>query len=72
MLVALALIWGYTWVPLKVGLEYADPFVYAALRTLPGGILLLLIAMALRRPLKPRGLKLTVLLGLLQTAASEA
>ena len=68
MLVALALIWGYTWVPLKVGLEYTTPFVYAALRTLPGGILLLLIAVALRHPLKPRGLKLTVLLGLLQTS----
>ncbi len=67
-LVLLALIWGYTWVPLKIGLGYSTPFVFAALRTLPGGILLLLCAFALKRPLLPRPLLLLVLLGVLQTS----
>ena len=67
-LVALALIWGYTWVPLKVGVAYTGPFMFAALRTLPGGIILLLLALALKRPLRPKALGLTLLLGLLQTS----
>jgi drug/metabolite transporter (DMT)-like permease len=67
-LVLIALIWGYTWVPLKVGVAYSDPFVFAALRTLPGGILLLVLAAALGRPLRPKALGLTILLGVLQTS----
>lgn len=67
-LAALALIWGYTWVPLKVGLEYSTPFAFAALRTVPGGILLLLVAVFLKRPILPKPLGLTALLGVLQTS----
>jgi len=67
-LVLLALIWGYTWVPLKIALGYSTPFVFAALRTFPGGILLLLFVLALKRPLAPRPLLLLVLLGVLQTS----
>lgn len=54
--------------PLKVGVGYSSPFVFAALRTLPGGILLLLLAAAIGRPVKPRAVRLTVLLGVLQTS----
>ena len=67
-LALLALIWGYTWVPLKVGVAYSGPFMFAALRTLPGGILLLMLVAALGRPLRPKALRLTVLLGVLQTS----
>ena len=41
---------------------------FAALRTLPGGILLLLIVAALRRPIKPKAMWPTMLLGILQTS----
>ena len=36
-LVLLAVIWGYHWVVMKIGLSYADPFTFAALRTLSAG-----------------------------------
>lgn len=67
-LVALAFIWGYAWVPTKLGLGYSSPLVFAALRTVPGGLLLLAAVAAFRRPLRPRPLGLTVLLGVLQTS----
>lgn len=67
-LVLLALIWGYTWVPLKIGLEYTDPFMFAALRTLPGGILILLVARTTGRSIRPEPLGFMVLVGVLQTS----
>jgi drug/metabolite transporter (DMT)-like permease len=67
-LAALALIWGYTWVPLKIGVAYSDPFVFAALRTLPGGLLLLALTAAVGRPVRPKAVGLTALLGVLQTS----
>ena len=67
-LALLALIWGYTWVPVKIGVAYTSPFMFAALRTFPGGLLLLVLVAALGRPLRPKALRLTVLLGVLQTS----
>jgi drug/metabolite transporter (DMT)-like permease len=67
-LAALALIWGYTWVALKTGIESSGPFLFAALRTLPGGVLLLLLVVVLGRPLRPKAVGMTALLGVLQTA----
>jgi len=66
-LALLALIWGYTWVPLKIGVAYSDPFVFAAMRTLPGGILLLILVVATGRPVKQKAVGLTALVGILQT-----
>ena len=40
-LVVLSLIWGYNWVVMKQVLRYADPFDFAALRTLFGALALL-------------------------------
>ena len=62
----LPLFWGYTWVAIKVALADCPPFTLAALRMLPGAILLFLLAAVLRRPLKLRAALLTMLLGLLQ------
>ncbi|MFH0915039.1 MAG: EamA family transporter [bacterium] len=67
-LALLALIWGYTWVAVKVGMAYSTPFMFAAVRTVSGGILLLGLVAALRRPLRPKAVRLTVLLGVLQTS----
>jgi len=67
-LALLALIWGYNWVVMKVGLEYAPPFTFALLRNLPSALLLFAILLATHRPLRPpRPFGLVVLLGLLQT-----
>jgi drug/metabolite transporter (DMT)-like permease len=63
----LAVIWGYNWVVMKVGLAYSQPFTFAALRTFLGAVILFLLLAALRRPLRPRALGLTAALGLLQT-----
>ena len=66
-LALLAVIWGYNWVVMKVGLDYVRPLPFAALRTslsvLPLGLLLIV----LRRPLRPPPVGWTMVVGLLQT-----
>lgn len=66
-LVALAFIWGYNWVVMKVALADAPPMTFTALRSLLSAAVMFVVLVALRRPLMPvRGWSL-VLLGLLQT-----
>jgi drug/metabolite transporter (DMT)-like permease len=66
-LMVLALIWGYNWVVMKVALEYSTASQFAAMRTFGGGLFLLLLMAAMRKPLKPREIPSTIVLGLLQT-----
>ena len=66
-LALLALIWGYNWVVMKVGLEYAQPFTFSALRTFLGALSLFALLIVLRRPLRPPPLSYTIVIGLLQT-----
>ena len=67
-IVAMILVWGYSWVAMKVALEYAHPFDFAALRTAIGcGILFVVVAVR-GRGLALRGYGMAVLLGLLQVA----
>jgi drug/metabolite transporter (DMT)-like permease len=63
----LALIWGYNWVVMKVALRYSGPIDFAALRVGCGTLLLFLLLLGMRCPLKPRHLGKTAALGLLQT-----
>ena len=66
-LVALAFIWGYIWVVMKVALENASPVDFTALRSLLSAAVMFAVLLVLRRPLRPvRGWSI-VLLGLLQT-----
>jgi len=67
-LLALALIWGYNWVVMKVGVRYAAPFDFAAMRAFFGALSLFLVMIALRKPLKPPVFRATLLLGILQTS----
>ena len=60
---------GANWVVMKIGLRYASVWPFAAMRTGFGAIALFLLVLALRRPLRPRQVPLTILLGLLQTTA---
>ncbi len=66
-LAALALIWGYNWVVMKVGLRYAQPFTFSALRTFLGALSLFALLLVLRRSLRPPPLGWTIAIGLLQT-----
>jgi drug/metabolite transporter (DMT)-like permease len=66
-LATLALVWGYNWVVMKVGLGYSQPFTFAALRTFLGALVLLGLLAVLRRPLRPKAIALTCAIGLLQT-----
>jgi drug/metabolite transporter (DMT)-like permease len=67
-LVLLALIWGYTWPVMKVMLTYADPFPYAAMRTFIAGLVLVAFLPVFGRPVRPKAIGMTALLGVLQTA----
>jgi len=67
-LVLLALIWGYNWAVLKVVLAYSQPFPFAAMRTFLGALALLGLVLLFRRPIRPKALGWTALLGVLQTA----
>ena len=66
-LIVLALVWGYNWVVMKIALQYSTASQFAAMRTFGGGLFLLMLMAVMRKPLKPREVSSTVILGLLQT-----
>jgi len=66
----MALFWGYNWVVMKVALRYAEPAVFVALRMFLGAAFLFLLILILRRPLRPKNLRLTLCVGLFQTTGS--
>lgn len=68
-LVVLALIWGYNWVVMKIAVHDAPPFVFAAWRTLGGGLALLVAALSLRRRIRPQYPAAFFWIGLFQTGA---
>jgi drug/metabolite transporter (DMT)-like permease len=63
---ALALVWGYNWVVIKVATEGASPFAIIAIRTVFGALALFAVAALARRPLKSPPWKQTALIGLFQ------
>lgn len=65
-LLALSLIWGYTWVLAKQGLAYAPPFAFAAERCLGGALALFLILKLLGRPARLPAPGPTLAIGLVQ------
>lgn len=67
-LLALVMIWGYNWVVMKIGVQYASPFDFAAMRILFGAIGLFVVMIALRKPIAPKEIPGTFLTGVLQTA----
>jgi drug/metabolite transporter (DMT)-like permease len=67
-LLALALIWGYNWVQMKIAVTYAPPFVFSALRITLGAVCLFALLAILRKPLMPREVPRTMLSGILQIA----
>lgn len=53
LIVLVTLIWGYTWVTMKIGLSDIPPFLFSGLRFLIGAVLLFLFQLALKKPLLP-------------------
>jgi drug/metabolite transporter (DMT)-like permease len=67
-LVGLVLVWGYSWVAMKIGLRYAHPFDFAALRVGIGSLLLFAVVAARGRPLRLPSYRMVVVLGTVQVA----
>ena len=63
----MCLLWGYNWVAMKIALRNAGVFDFTALRIVLATLLLFLISVALRRPLRLRAWKAAVMVGSLQT-----
>lgn len=64
----LAVIWGYNWVVMKLGLLYAGPFTFSAIRSVLAAGFLFAALLVTGRSLRPTPFWETLLLGLLQTA----
>jgi drug/metabolite transporter (DMT)-like permease len=67
-LVAMVLIWGYSWVVMKIALRHAHPFDFAAVRVGLGAMLLFVVVALQRRPLGLSNYRMAALLGTLQVA----
>lgn len=65
----LCVVWGYAWVVLKIALRYAGVFDFTGLRTIASAVLLFIIVIAMRRPLRLSAWRAAVVVGTLQTAA---
>lgn len=67
-LALLCVVWGYAWVVLKIALRYAGVFDFTGLRTIASAVLLFIIVIAMRRPLRLSAWRAAVVVGTLQTA----
>lgn len=63
----LTLIWGYNWVVMKVAVQYASPFQFAAMRTFSGAIIIFIIMYFTQRALAVKEFRTMLVLGFLQT-----
>lgn len=68
-LAVLALLWGYNWVVMKIGVQYAPPVEFAALRLLLGALVLFAALAVLRKDLRPQRLWPFVWIGIFQSGA---
>jgi drug/metabolite transporter (DMT)-like permease len=66
-LVSLWLVWSYNWIVVKEGLRDAGPFVFGALRGVPGAAVLFAAALLTKKPLRLVAPVGVALLGLFQT-----
>lgn len=67
VMVALVLLWGYSWVISKIGLSYASPLDFVCIRLLLGAGFLFSVMLWTKTPLALKHIKGTVLIGLVQT-----
>jgi drug/metabolite transporter (DMT)-like permease len=67
-LAVLALVWGYTWVTIKIATESASPLFVASARLSAATLILFVVLALTKRSLKPTPFVPTLILGLLQTS----
>jgi len=67
-LAVLALVWGYTWVTIKIATESASPLFVASARLSAATLILFVVLALTRRSLAPTPFVPTLVLGLLQTS----
>lgn len=68
-MVFLVVMWGYSWITSKIGLEYSSPLDFAAVRVLIGIVFLFLFLLWSRASLRPQHFRWLVLIGAIQTSA---
>lgn len=69
VMVLLVILWGYSWISSKIGLFYASPLDFAAIRVELGVVTLFLGLLWTRTSLRPRHWQGLILIGLVQTSA---
>src|SRR5690606_2687379 len=72
VLAGLCMIWSYNWVVTKEALRFAGPFDFAALRAIPGSLLIFAVLIARGRPLALRAPRKVFVVGLFQTTGFNA
>jgi drug/metabolite transporter (DMT)-like permease len=68
-MIVLVILWGYSWITSKIGLFYASPLDFSAIRVELGVVTLFIGLLWTRTSLKPRHWKALILIGFIQTAA---
>ena len=67
-LAVLALLWGYNWVVMKIGMRHCDPFTFTAMRNVLGALAILLVVALRRGPLRPKPFWWIIIFGVFQTS----
>src|SRR5712691_3927199 len=69
VMVALVLIWGYSWITSKIALSYASPLDFSVVRVVLGTLSLLVFLLWSKASLKPQHFRWALFIGMVQTAA---
>lgn len=69
VMVLLVILWGYSWITSKIGLNYASPIDVVAMRLELGVLTILAGLLWTRRSLRPEHWKALLVIGLIQTGA---
>ncbi len=71
LLLGLAVCWGYNWVVMKLGVHDSGPVEFAAIRMFGGAMILLVVMLVLKRPLRIVEPWTVAAIGLFQTTLSQ-
>ena len=71
LLLGLALLWGYNWVVLKIGIADSGPVAFAAVRMIGGAAILVTVLLAMRRSFRIVEPLTVAAIGLFQTAGAQ-
>ncbi|HVO01493.1 MAG TPA: EamA family transporter [Candidatus Cybelea sp.] len=71
LLLGLALLWGYNWVVLKIGIADSGPVAFGAVRMIGGAAILVAVLLAMRRSFRIVEPLTVAAIGLFQTAGAQ-